>query len=73
MFMKNYIKEKLNNAKLRLLTHYYKFQDNNKGMGVIEIVLIILVLVSLVIIFRTQITNIINTVFNKVNNSIRNF
>ena len=31
------------------------------------------VLVSLVIIFRTQITNIINTVFNKVNNSIRNF
>lgn len=71
--MKNYIKEKLNNAKLRLLTHYYEFQDNNKGMGVIEIVLIILVLVSLVIIFRTQITNIINTVFNKVNNSIRNF
>lgn len=38
--MKNYIKEKLNNAKLRLLTHYYEFQDNNKGMGVIEIVLI---------------------------------
>lgn len=40
--MKNKITDKLNTAKLYFLTHLYRFNDNNKGMGVIEIVLIIL-------------------------------
>ena len=71
--MKNKITDKLNAAKLYFLTHLYRFNDNNKGMGVIEIVLIILVLVGLVIIFRTQITSIINLVFSKVTKEINSF
>lgn len=71
--MKNKITEKLNTAKLYLLTRLYSFNSNNKGMGVIEIVLIILVLVGLVVIFRTQITSIITTVFSKVTKQINSF
>lgn len=64
--MKNKILDKLNNIRLFFLTKLYKLNDNNKGMGVIEIVLIILVLVGLIVIFKSQITSIINTVFSKV-------
>lgn len=71
--MKNKLKDKLNTIKLYFLTHMYRFKDNNKGMGVIEIVLIILVLVGLVVIFRNQITTIINSVFSKVTRQINNF
>lgn len=46
---------------------------NNKGMGVIEIVLIILVLVGLVIIFREQVTNIIYAIFSRVTSEINQF
>lgn len=55
----------LRNLKRKLFS-----KKNNQGMGVIEIVLIILVLVGLVLIFRTQVTNIINIVFSKVTSQI---
>lgn len=37
-----------------------------EGMGTVEIILIIVVLVGLVIIFKNQITQIINTLFEKI-------
>jgi predicted PurR-regulated permease PerM len=39
---------------------------NNKGMGTVEIILIIVVLVGLVIIFKTQILELITAVFDKI-------
>jgi Flp pilus assembly pilin Flp len=36
------------------------------GMGTVEIILIIVVLISLVIIFKTQLTNLVNTIFSKI-------
>ena len=47
--------------------------NNNKGMGVIEVILIILVLVGLVVIFRTNITNILNSIFNKLTAKVNTF
>lgn len=38
------------------------------GMGVIEIVLIIVVLISLVVIFRDQLTSLVNTLLKNVKN-----
>ena len=35
-------------------------------MGTVEIILIILVLVGLVVIFKNQITRIVNNIFNKI-------
>ena len=40
--------------------------SNNKGMGTVEIILIIVVLIGLVIIFKTQITELVQTVFDKI-------
>jgi len=36
------------------------------GMGTVEVILIIVVLVGLVIIFKDQITKIVNNLFNKI-------
>lgn len=39
---------------------------NNKGMGTVEIILIIVVLIGLVLIFKTQITQLVTLVFDKI-------
>lgn len=36
------------------------------GMGTVEIILIIVVLVGLVIIFKDRITDLVNDIFNKI-------
>ena len=47
------------------LIDFFKEED---GMGVIEIVLIIVVLISLVVIFRDQLTSLVNTLLKNVKN-----
>lgn len=42
------------------------FRRNNKGMGTVEIILIIVVLIGLVFIFKTQIMSLVTTVFDKI-------
>lgn len=37
------------------------------GIGVIEIILILVIVIGIVLIFRTQITGIIKTAFNSIN------
>lgn len=39
---------------------------NNKGMGTVEIILIIVVLVGLVVIFKSQITALVQVLFSKI-------
>lgn len=39
---------------------------NNEGIGTIELVLILVVLIGLVVIFRNQLTGIINTIFERI-------
>ncbi len=39
---------------------------NNKGMGTVEIILIIVVLIGLVLIFKTQISELARGVFEKI-------
>lgn len=39
---------------------------NNRGMGTVEIILIIVVLIGLVLIFKTQIQRLVETVFQKI-------
>lgn len=43
-----------------------RFLREEEGMGVVEIVLIIVVLISLVIIFKKQITSLVNTILKKM-------
>lgn len=44
-----------------------------EGIGVVEIILILVVLIGLVIIFRNQITAIVNNLFTKINTAISTF
>lgn len=46
---------------------------NEEGMGVVEIVLIILVLVGLALIFKNQITAIANGIYNSIKEQVANF
>ena len=48
------------------LKGYQEFLKEEEGMGTGEIILIILVLVGLVVIFKNQITRIVNNIFNKI-------
>lgn len=50
-----------------------ELKENNSGMGVVEIILIILVLVGLVVIFRTKITSIVNSIFSKLTSKVNTF
>lgn len=43
------------------------------GIGVVELILVLLVIIGLVVIFREQINNIITTVFNSINEAIDSF
>lgn len=40
---------------------------NEDGVGVIEVVLILVVLIGLVIIFKSQITTLLNNIFKEIN------
>jgi Flp pilus assembly pilin Flp len=43
-----------------------QFWTEEEGMGTVEIILIIVVLVGLVILFKGQITEIVNSLFQKI-------
>ena len=42
------------------------FLKEEEGMGTVEVILIIVVLVALVVIFKTEITKIVNSLFTKI-------
>lgn len=43
-----------------------EFLREEEGMGTVEIILIIVVLIGLVIIFKTQLRSLVETVFEKI-------
>ena len=42
------------------------FWEDQRGMGVVEVILISVVLIGLVIIFKTKITEVVNSIFEKI-------
>ncbi len=51
---------------MKPLKTFREFIREESGMGTVEIILIIVVLVGLVIVFKTQITQIVNSIFSKI-------
>ena len=39
---------------------------DEKGIGVVEVILILVVLIGLVIIFKSQLSSLVNTIFEKI-------
>lgn len=50
-------------GELKTIKDFFREED---GMGTVEIILIIVVLVGLVLIFKEQITKIVNSIFDKI-------
>ncbi len=47
------------------------FLQDESGMGVVEIILIIVVLIAMVIIFKEQITTLVNNIWKSINQSAK--
>lgn len=48
------------------MTHVQAFLKDEHGITTVEIILILVVLISLVIIFKKQLTNLVNKIFSKI-------
>lgn len=53
-------------CKERLRKEWTAFCRNEDGLGVIEVVLILVVIIGLVIIFKKQITTLLESVFKEI-------
>lgn len=53
------------------MKNFKQFLREEDGMGTVEIILIIVVLIGLVVIFKKQITSLVNTILKKVTSSAK--
>lgn len=56
---------------MKILKKIKNFWDDESGMGVVEVVLIIIVLVGLVMLFKKQITSLINMLLSKMSSQAK--
>ena len=54
------------NSKNKIINKIKGFLKKEDGMGVVEIILITIVLISVVIIFKNQISGVVNTILGKM-------
>lgn len=45
---------------------FFRTLKGDRGIGVVEVILILVVLIGLVIIFKSQLTDIVNSIFRKI-------
>ena len=55
----------MNNIMNNIKREAKKFWNDEDGMGVVEVVLITIVLVGLVVLFKKQITDLVNSVLSR--------
>ena len=51
---------------MKMRNFWYEFWKEEDGIGVVEKILILVVLIGLVIIFKSQLTSLVNTIFDKI-------
>lgn len=50
---------------------WLRFLKDESGMGVVEIILIIVVLIAIVIVFKEQITDLVDNIWKSINQSAK--
>lgn len=55
------------------LKNFKDLMREEEGMGTVEIILIIVVLVGLVLIFKDRITQLVNSIFSKITTQTNKF
>ncbi len=64
--IRGYLKTDMKTEDSGRLKNWRDLVQEEDGMGTVEVILIIVVLVGLVIIFKDQITKIVNNLFDKI-------
>ena len=67
--MKNYI----STIKLKLTNKLMKLASDSRGIGTIEMVLLIVVILGILVLFRDYILALISSIFSIIDNQIINF
>ncbi len=65
--IKNKIESKLFKAKVLIMDEL----KNDDGIGVVEVILILLVIVGLIVIFKSQLTSIAKSVFGNITKQVK--
>lgn len=60
------MKKRIKNKIAALWWRGYSVLQDNSGMSVVELLLILVVIIALVLIFKTQLTDLVNTIFEKI-------
>ena len=50
----------------RVKDYFASCERDDRGIGVVEVILILVVLIGLVVIFREQLTGIVNGIFERI-------
>ena len=48
------------------IKQFLSFMKEEKGIGVVEVILILVVLIALVVIFKAQLISLVGTIFEKI-------
>lgn len=48
------------------MEHFKRFIKDEEAVGVVELILILVVLIALVLIFKKQLTNLVNNIFKTI-------
>lgn len=48
---------------MKKIKRFLEFMKEEKGIGVVEVILILVVLIGLVIIFKSQLTSLVESIF----------
>ena len=67
----NKLTNKVKNLGRNVLTGVKNFWNDESGMGTVEVILIIVVLIGLVIVFKEQISGIVEDVFKAIREETR--
>ena len=60
-------------TKEKIKHKFYSLLSDSRGMGTIEMVLLILVILGILVLFRDYIQTLIGNIFTKIDNQIGNF
>lgn len=63
----NKITKRIMEIKANITRRMVDALDNEAGIGVVEVILILVVLIGLVIIFKDQLTTLVESTFSKIN------
>ena len=51
---------------MKKIRRFLEFMKEEKGIGVVEVILILVVLIGLVITFKSQLTDLVQSIFDKI-------